>query len=149
MDPDLISTWLRAERLAFADFFDELTDDEWQRESLCPGWTIHDVLAHITSVDTLGSTLAGLVRARGNWDRMNADAARRVSARYSPAELIARLRASAGSWGGGRRAPPPPPPGGRRRAHHGRGPPAGRPPAPCTGPGPSTVSPTPAPSNGF
>ncbi|WP_280229774.1 maleylpyruvate isomerase family mycothiol-dependent enzyme [Nocardia cyriacigeorgica] len=101
MDPDLISTWLRAERLAFADFFDELTDDEWQRESLCPGWTIHDVLAHITSVDTLGSTLAGLVRARGNWDRMNADAARRVSARYSPAELIARLRASAGSWAGG------------------------------------------------
>ncbi|NEW29453.1 maleylpyruvate isomerase family mycothiol-dependent enzyme [Nocardia cyriacigeorgica] len=97
MDPDLISTWLRAERLAFADFFDELSDDEWQRESLCAGWTIHDVLAHITSVDSLGSTLMGLIRARGNWDRMNADAARRVSARYAPAELIAQLRAAAGS----------------------------------------------------
>lgn len=96
-DPDLISTWLRAERLAFADFFDELTDDEWQRESLCPGWTIHDVLAHITSVDTLGSTLVGLIRARGDWDRMNAEAARRVSARHTPAELIAQLRDSAGS----------------------------------------------------
>ncbi|WP_280486141.1 maleylpyruvate isomerase family mycothiol-dependent enzyme, partial [Nocardia cyriacigeorgica] len=97
MDPDLISAWLREERLAFADFFDQLTPGEWQRESLCAGWTVHDVLAHITTVDTLGSTVVGLIRARGNWDRMNAEAARRVSARHRPDELIERLRASAGS----------------------------------------------------
>ncbi|NEW41659.1 maleylpyruvate isomerase family mycothiol-dependent enzyme [Nocardia cyriacigeorgica] len=102
MDRDQILMWLRAERLAFADFLDELSEDEWARDSLCAGWTVHDVLAHLTSPDTVRDTVVGLIRARGNWDRMTAEMARGRSARFTPTELIAQLRESAGS---SRRAP--------------------------------------------
>ncbi|MEU7141213.1 maleylpyruvate isomerase family mycothiol-dependent enzyme [Nocardia sp. NPDC046473] len=104
VDRDQTLAWVRAERLALADFFAELGEHEWQVQSLCAGWTVHEVLAHVTlsSTDTLWGTLVGIVRARGDWNRMNADQARDHAAQFRPAELIAQLRESAGS---ARRAP--------------------------------------------
>lgn len=63
------------------------------RDSLCPGWTVHDVAAHLTLSNRviLGATLAGIIRARGNWNRMTERMARDRASRYSPAELIAQL----------------------------------------------------------
>ncbi|MFG1792350.1 maleylpyruvate isomerase family mycothiol-dependent enzyme [Nocardia sp. NPDC049149] len=97
VDRDQILAWVRAERLTLADFLDDLDEHEWQVDSLCDGWTVHQVLGHITSQDTVRSTVIGLIRAKGNWDRMNAQAARDHAARFAPAELIAQLRAAAGS----------------------------------------------------
>ncbi|TQM31324.1 maleylpyruvate isomerase family mycothiol-dependent enzyme [Nocardia bhagyanarayanae] len=97
MNRDLLPAWLRAERLDLADYLEHLTEDEWRRRSLCTGWTVHDVLAHITSPDTLRDTFVGLIRARGNWDRMTATLATTRAARFTPAELIAQLRESADS----------------------------------------------------
>ncbi|MGY1946761.1 maleylpyruvate isomerase family mycothiol-dependent enzyme [Nocardia asiatica] len=104
MDLDEIMMWTRAERHGVADFLDDLDDHEWTADSLCPGWTVHDVLAHLTLSNrvTLGATLAGVVRARGNWNRMTERMARDRARRYAPAELIAQLREGAG-WT--RRAP--------------------------------------------
>ncbi|MGK8489459.1 maleylpyruvate isomerase family mycothiol-dependent enzyme [Nocardia asiatica] len=104
MDLDEIMMWTRAERLGVADFLDDLDDHEWTADSLCPGWNVHDVLAHLTLSNrvTLGTTLAGVVRARGNWNRMTERMARDRARRYPPAELIAQLREGAG-WT--RRAP--------------------------------------------
>ena len=67
--------------------------------SLCPGWTVHDVVAHLalnTEDTTLGFVL-GLIRARGNFDRMSFDQARMESTESSPDALITRLRHNAGS----------------------------------------------------
>lgn len=97
MNRDEIHALVRAERLSLADFLDDLTEPEWAVPSLCGDWTVHEVLAHTTlsSADTLGGTILGIIRARGNWDRMNADQARAHAARYTPVELIAQLRDSA------------------------------------------------------
>ncbi|MGK8508874.1 maleylpyruvate isomerase family mycothiol-dependent enzyme [Nocardia asiatica] len=48
MDLDEIMMWTRAERHGVANFLDDLDDHEWTADSLCPGWTVHDVLAHLT-----------------------------------------------------------------------------------------------------
>ncbi|WP_280303929.1 maleylpyruvate isomerase family mycothiol-dependent enzyme [Nocardia abscessus] len=104
MDLDKIMMWTRAERLGVADFLDELDDHEWAADSLCPGWTVHDVSAHLTLSNrvTLGATIAGVVRAGGDWNRMTERMARDRASRYTPAQLIAQLREGAG-WT--RRAP--------------------------------------------
>ncbi|WP_369216134.1 maleylpyruvate isomerase family mycothiol-dependent enzyme [Streptomyces flavofungini] len=104
MDRDQVLAWTRTERLSLADFLGTLGDEEWKAASLCTGWTVHDVVAHLTlsTRATLLGTLKGAVRARGNWERMERDAARERAARYSPAELTAQFRETAGS---ARRAP--------------------------------------------
>lgn len=104
MNLDQITMWTRAERLGLADFLDDLDEHEWGADSLCPGWTVHDVAAHLTLSNrvTLGATLVGIIRARGNWNRMTERMARDRASRYSPAELIAQLREGA-AWT--RRAP--------------------------------------------
>ncbi|MGY1896829.1 maleylpyruvate isomerase family mycothiol-dependent enzyme [Nocardia gipuzkoensis] len=104
MDLGKIMMWTRAERLGVADFLDDLHHHEWAADSLCPGWTVHDVSAHLTLSNrvTLGATIAGVVRARGDWNRMTERMARDRASRYTPAELIAQLREGAG-WT--RRAP--------------------------------------------
>ncbi|MFG2003119.1 maleylpyruvate isomerase family mycothiol-dependent enzyme [Spirillospora sp. NPDC048911] len=95
---------LKAERLSIADFLDGLDDHEWDVASLCDGWTVRDVAAHLTmsTRTTLGGTIKGVIRARGDWNRMTADEARRLAARHTRAELIAQIRETAGS---DRRAP--------------------------------------------
>lgn len=95
---DILAT-LKAERLSIADFLDDLDDREWGVASLCDGWTVHEVGAHLATStrSTLSGTIKGVIRARGNWNRMNADEARRHAARYTPAEIIAQIRETAGS----------------------------------------------------
>lgn len=104
MDHDRTRIWIRTQRLALADFLDDLTEPEWAVDSLCSGWTIHEVLAHVTLSSRVGlwETIFGVLRARGDWDRMTARWARDRAARFTPTELIAQLRESAGAT---RRAP--------------------------------------------
>lgn len=99
-----ILAWTKAERLGLADLFAELDDHEWEAASLCPGWTVRDVAAHLTTSTrtTLRDTIKGAIRARGDFDRMVADQARELAVAHEPAELIALLRETAGS---ARRAP--------------------------------------------
>jgi uncharacterized protein (TIGR03083 family) len=40
---------IHAERQALADDLSALSDQHWQTASWCDGWTVHDVLAHLTS----------------------------------------------------------------------------------------------------
>ncbi|MFC9997003.1 maleylpyruvate isomerase family mycothiol-dependent enzyme [Nocardia sp. NPDC127526] len=104
MDPELIPTWIRTERLELADFLDDLTAAEWRQPSLCDGWTTHEVLAHITlsNRETVWDTVKGIVRARFDWNRMTADQARDRAASYTPAQLLGQLREAAGTM---KRAP--------------------------------------------
>lgn len=68
-------TWafVHAERRALADDLDRLSPEQWGTPSLCPGWTVHDVVAHM--VDSAKTTRLGflsrMVVARGDFDRDN------------------------------------------------------------------------------
>ncbi len=53
------------ERLSLASFLDDLFAQEWETPSLCAGWRVRDVAAHLTLAQTgvLPGMLA-LLRAR-------------------------------------------------------------------------------------
>lgn len=50
----------RDERTDLAEFLATLTPQQWRAESLCAGWTVKDVVAHVVSYEELN--LAGLLK---------------------------------------------------------------------------------------
>ena len=98
---DLETSWqvIEYQRLAIADLLDGLTAQAWETPSLCAGWRVRDVAAHVSLValpPSPGSVLVDLVRARGNFHRLNTNASLRRAQR-PPEQLIADLREHAGS----------------------------------------------------
>lgn len=97
MDRDAVWQAIDRERSSLADLFDDLSEQEWATASLCAGWRVRDVAAHLTLAQTGVLTAArGLLKARGNLNRMIHDTAVRQ------AELPVRdygvlLRAMVGS----------------------------------------------------
>ncbi|WP_299052331.1 maleylpyruvate isomerase family mycothiol-dependent enzyme [uncultured Nocardioides sp.] len=82
-------------RLLAAEMFAGLDEEQWRRPSLCAGWTVREVAAHLaepleTGMSTLG-LLVGVIRARGSLDRMVDTSARRFATR-STDELVGLLR---------------------------------------------------------
>jgi uncharacterized protein (TIGR03083 family) len=98
---DTEQTWqvIEQQRVAIADLLDALTPEQWESPSLCAGWRIRDVAAHLTTVcqpPSPGSLLVDLIRARGSFHRLNTLATRR-RARRSTEQLVTDLRAHAAS----------------------------------------------------
>ncbi|MYU25792.1 maleylpyruvate isomerase family mycothiol-dependent enzyme [Streptomyces sp. SID8352] len=87
---------VHTERAALIRDLEGLDDACWERPSLCEGWTVHDVAAHL--VDSARTTrpgfVAGLVRARFDFHRQNARGVTRERG-ATPRETLARLRAVA------------------------------------------------------
>ena len=97
MNEDAVWAVIDQERLALADLLEDLSAEEWLHPSLCSGWRVCDVAAHLALAHTGPVRAAlGMVRARGNFDRMIADAARR-HATAPRRQVIAEIRAMAGS----------------------------------------------------
>lgn len=92
-------------RLRLADFLDGLRPEDWERESLCEGWRVRDVAAHLAGNARFGvkDWLREAVRARGNFNRMVLESGKRLGAE-PPAEIVASLREHAAS----RQVPPAP-----------------------------------------
>lgn len=86
------------ERRITADFCESLTEDQWETQSLCAGWTVHDVAAHLLMplVTSTWAVAAAMLRHRMNFDRANVDLTAAVAKR-SNAEIIAGLRKRADS----------------------------------------------------
>ncbi|MFE5238931.1 MULTISPECIES: maleylpyruvate isomerase family mycothiol-dependent enzyme [unclassified Streptomyces] len=84
---------VHAERAALIGDLERLDAERWDEPSLCAGWTVHDVVAHL--VDTARTTrpgfLIGLARARFDFDRQNARGVERERG-ASPGETLERLR---------------------------------------------------------
>ncbi|MEU4078797.1 maleylpyruvate isomerase family mycothiol-dependent enzyme [Streptomyces venezuelae] len=96
---------VHAERAALIEALAGLGDEQWREESLCTGWTVHDVTAHLvdTALTTRTGFLLGLARARFDFDQQNAvGVARRRG--DDPQETLRRLRRVAT-----RRSTPPAP----------------------------------------
>lgn len=85
----------RAERADLAELLATLTPQQWQAPSLCEGWRVRDVVAHVLSYEELGAV--GLARrfARGRLllGRVNA-AGLTDYAEHSPRQLLDLLHRS-------------------------------------------------------
>ncbi len=84
---------VHAERAALVEDLAGLEPGRWGAPSLCAGWTVHDVAAHLvdTALTTRIGFVAGLVRARFDFDLQNARGVERLRG-ASPAESLERLR---------------------------------------------------------
>lgn len=86
-----------ANRLLAADMFAELNDQQWRSLSLCAGWTVREVAAHLVPPEGRISRWAlvrELVHHRGDLNRM-VDATTRKQAQQPTAELVGALRVRA------------------------------------------------------
>jgi uncharacterized protein (TIGR03083 family) len=102
LDRDAVWRAIDAHRLKLTDLLRQLTDDEWRHPSLCEGWTVRDVTAHLTLQHiSVPTAIVEMVRARANMNRLIHDAACRRSSRPVD-EMIAQIRGMVGS----RRHPP-------------------------------------------
>lgn len=81
------------DRQELAALLSELSPQDWEIESLCTGWTVRDVVAHVLSYEGLGPVAVGARMARGRFTfgRMNAVALRDQQT-ATPEELMERLR---------------------------------------------------------
>lgn len=82
-----------ANRLMIADFLASLDESQWQCETLCAGWTVHHLAAHLVQpmLVGFGHFFVTALRYRGDTDRTVDHFARRL-ARKPRTELIALLR---------------------------------------------------------
>jgi uncharacterized protein (TIGR03083 family) len=98
MDEGTLRDAVVAERRELAAMLGELTPEQWAAPSLCEGWRVREVVAHITMPYRMSAARFGLemAKARGNFDRMADRMARRDTARLSDARLLACLRDNAG-----------------------------------------------------
>lgn len=87
---------VHAERAALIADLECLDDDAWDAASLCDGWSVHDVVAHLVDValTTRVGFMVDMARARFDFDRQNARGVARARG-ASPRETLERLRRAA------------------------------------------------------
>lgn len=85
-----------AERLALIEFLETLAPADWAVPSLCDGWTVQDVAAHLASASAIGVGELVVVSARAGFrpNRVNLVNAARWS-RRGPRAIIDQLRVNA------------------------------------------------------
>ena len=85
------------QRLAMAELLAGLSEADWEQPSLCAGWRVRDVAAHVTLMPippSPGTLLVDFAKARGNYARWNTVASRRRATR-TPAQLVQDFRTTA------------------------------------------------------
>ena len=90
-----VFTMIADERRLTADLLDELTDEQWNTPSLCTGWRVREVAAHLVmpfSV-SLPQMLVRMIKNRFDFDRVSDRFARDEP--RSNSELAATLRTNA------------------------------------------------------
>jgi uncharacterized protein (TIGR03083 family) len=97
MDRDEVWRTIDQQRSELADLMETFSEQEWQTPSLCAGWRVREVAAHLTLAQMrLRDALGPAVRARGSFNRMVHQTAVR-QAELPVEEFPARLRAMVGS----------------------------------------------------
>ena len=92
-DAQMLTDLIREERLALVDRLGRVTDDEWSTPSLCEGWTVHMVLAHLATpfLVSRGEMMRTVTR-RASVAKAFDQHTRAIAASHSPAALIDVLR---------------------------------------------------------
>jgi uncharacterized protein (TIGR03083 family) len=88
---------IAAERRDLADLLGGLPAEAWDAPTLCAGWRVREVVAHMTMPFrySVPRFVVELARARGKFDRMADRCARRDAAALSASALVATLRENA------------------------------------------------------
>ncbi|MFI5804731.1 maleylpyruvate isomerase family mycothiol-dependent enzyme [Streptomyces sp. NPDC051561] len=96
-DKETLRASIAAERREVADMLDALPAERWDEPTLCTGWRVREVAAHMSFGfrHSLPRVLAELVTARGSLDRMTDRVARRDAAVMSGREMATALRRNA------------------------------------------------------
>ena len=96
-----MDTWttIKNGRETLADFLQNLTPDEWNKPTLCAGWTVKDVAAHMLVIPTMskGQVFRSFLSSGFNLDKMNAKLVQQLTAQMSSAQIVASTRSSAAS----------------------------------------------------
>src|SRR6266516_7028547 len=93
MEREDVRQAIAVERRELADLLEGLSAEDWERPSLCGGWRVRDVAAHL-AVNPQVRPLSGMVelaRARGSINRMIHDTAVRHAGQPT-GQLVAELR---------------------------------------------------------
>ncbi|MFD7157001.1 maleylpyruvate isomerase family mycothiol-dependent enzyme [Kribbella sp. NPDC059898] len=97
MNDDELWAAIDTQRVRTADLLATLTPGDWTHRSLCDGWTVRDVAAHLTLQQmTLGGALRLALKYPGSLNRM-IHAAGHGKAAQPTEHLIAEIRAMVGS----------------------------------------------------
>lgn len=96
LDAGRVWSLVHSARQALIADLDELPADAFNTPSLCAGWTVHDVLAHLveSTLTTRWAFVMQMLRSRGDFDRANALGVERER-RAHPAETLAAFRDAA------------------------------------------------------
>jgi len=98
MNDDELWAAIDAQRTRTVNLLEDLTPAEWDHTSLCDGWRIRDVAAHLTMQQmTLRDGLKGLLRHPGGMNHVIHVAAISRANRCPPEQLIAEIRGTIGS----------------------------------------------------
>jgi uncharacterized protein (TIGR03083 family) len=97
MNDDEIWAAIDAHRLRTAEVLEQLPDDQWRHPSLCDGWIVRDVAAHLTLQQiSLGAAVREAIRHPGGMNRIIREWARR-RADLPTEQIIAGIRGTVGS----------------------------------------------------
>lgn len=90
MDKNQLWAGIHHERQNLRDLLAGLDDDQWDQPSLCAGWRVREVAAHVLTSPATSPTQAALalLRAGGNFNKM-IDATARAAAAASTDDIIA------------------------------------------------------------
>jgi uncharacterized protein (TIGR03083 family) len=85
---------ISGERRELAAVLADLPAEQWNAPTLCAGWRVREVVAHMTMPFRMSAAqfMKEMARARGNFDRMADRCARRDAESMSAEELVATLR---------------------------------------------------------
>jgi len=100
MDRDTLWGHIHSERRQLAETLGTLTEAQWAHDTLCPGWTVKDVAAHVISAPQVGMLeVTGLfLRNIGRgYNTMIFRETKRMSARLSTEEILAAFETHAES----------------------------------------------------
>ncbi len=95
---DTIQDMIAAQRGELAAVLDALPASGWDEPTLCAGWRVREVVAHVTMPFRYSGRrfVVELARSRGKFNEMADRVALRDAARMSPAELAGAVRSNTG-----------------------------------------------------
>jgi uncharacterized protein (TIGR03083 family) len=95
---DTIQDMIAAQRGELAAVLGELPAGRWDAPTLCAGWRVREVVAHITMPFRYSAPrfMVELARSRGRFNQMADRVARRDAASLSPGDLAGAVRSNIG-----------------------------------------------------
>ena len=89
-----IRSAVAGERTELAEVLAGLGHDDWEKPTLCAGWRVRELVAHITMPYRMSTPrfLAGMIRSGGNFNRYADRQARQDAVELTPAQLVECLR---------------------------------------------------------